>query len=192
MMEWITIAAIILGPVLAVQAQKWIEAARFNQNQRLFIFKRLMATRGTPISPIHVEALNLIDLEFAGRSKKHKQVRTRWKEYLDNLTRLDQDPQKQKEQLPAWSEKNQELLANLLHDMGKAVGYDFDTVHLKRSAYTPIGHANMELENQVMRKLTIEVLAGKKALALDVKSLPQVQSAAPSTPSGELPSDELA
>jgi hypothetical protein len=166
--EWLTIVAILLGPILAVQAQKWIEAARFNKNQRLFIFKRLMATRGTPISPVHVEALNLIDLEFAGRSEKHKQVRTRWKEYLDNLTRLEQDPQKQKEQLPAWSEKNQELLANLLHDMGKAVGYDFDTVHLKRSAYTPLGHANMEL-------------AGKKALALDVKSLPTTPELSPSS-----------
>lgn len=174
-MEWLTILAIILGPVLAVQAQKWIEAANTKKNQRLLIFKKLMATRGTPISPVHVEALNLIDLEFAGRSEKHKQVRTRWKEYLDNLTQLEQDPEKQKAQLPAWSEKNQELLANLLHDMGKAVGYEFDKVQLKRSIYTPVGHANMELEAQLIRRFTVELLAGKRALPMNVWSLPPMQ-----------------
>ena len=43
--EWITVAAIICGPILAVQAQKWIETAREKRNRRLNVFKRLMATR---------------------------------------------------------------------------------------------------------------------------------------------------
>src|SRR4029453_9314693 len=80
--DWIMIAAILCGPVLAVQAQKWIETAREKRNRRLNVFKRLMATRGAVLSPGHVEALNMIDLEFAGRGRRNEQVRRRWREYL--------------------------------------------------------------------------------------------------------------
>ena len=50
-MEWLTIVAIIIGPVLAVQAQKWVELAREKRNFRLHTFKRLMATRGAILRP---------------------------------------------------------------------------------------------------------------------------------------------
>ena len=60
------VIAVILGPILAVQAQKMIEAWRNKREKRITVFRVLMATRGTPISPHHVEALNLIDIEFAG------------------------------------------------------------------------------------------------------------------------------
>jgi hypothetical protein len=187
MIEWITIVAIILGPILAVQAQKWIEAAGAKKNQRLIIFKKLMATRATPISPVHVESLNMIDIEFAGSNKKNEQVRLRWKEYLDHLNSLEQDPIKQKALLPVWSEKNQDLLAELLHDMSKAVGYNFDKVQIRRGIYAPMGHANLEIELQLIRRLLIEVLGGRHALSLDVRSLPQMQPAIPSGPSETLP-----
>ena len=68
MTDWITVLAIIAGPILAVQAQKWVKRVR-EKNQRLWVFKRLMTTRGATVSPGHVEALNAIDLEFAGRGK---------------------------------------------------------------------------------------------------------------------------
>jgi len=46
--DWITVLAIVCGPILAVQAQKWIEALREDKNRRLNTFKGLMATRGAP------------------------------------------------------------------------------------------------------------------------------------------------
>jgi hypothetical protein len=175
------IAAILCGPVLAVQAQKWIETAREKRNRRLNVFKRLMATRGAVISPGHVEALNMIDLEFSGRGSKNEQVRRRWREYLDHLGSLSQDPDQQAQQLPMWTERNGDLLADLLHDMGKAVGYDFDKVQIRRGIYIPMGHANFEIEMQLLRRLLIEVLVGNRSLPLEVRSLPVVQ--APPTPS---------
>jgi|SRR6267154_2890262 len=174
--EWITILALLCGPVLAVQAQKWIENIRERKNRRLFVFKRLMATRGLPVSPAHVEALNMIDLEFAGKDNADEQVRRRWREYLDHLNSLSQDPAMQAMQMPVWTERIGDLLAHLLHDMGKAVGYDFDTVQIRRGIYTPIAHANLEIETQVLRRLLIEVLLGNRSLPLDVRSLPNVQA----------------
>ena len=101
--DWVMVAAILCGPVLAVQAQKWIEVAREKRNRRLNVFKRLMATRGALLSPAHVEALNMIDLEFAGRGRKNETVKTRWKEYLDHLCSLPDDPEQRQQLLPTWN-----------------------------------------------------------------------------------------
>ena len=182
--EWLTIFAILLGPILAVQAQKWVESAKEKRNRRLYIFKRLMATRGAVLSPAHVEGLNMIDLEFAGWGKKNEQVRLKWKEYLDNLASLSDDPKVQEKQLTSWGERNQDLLAELLHEMGKAVGYKFDKVQIRRGIYSPKGHAMRETENQLIRQLSIQVLAGDRALPLDVRSLPGAEQTQPTAPIG--------
>lgn len=187
-MEWLTILAILAGPVLAVQAQKWIELGREKRNLRLYTFKRLMATRGAILSPGHVEALNMIDLEFAGKGKKDAEVRRCWKEYLDNLGSLDQEPEKQKAQMEVWNQKNRDLLAKLLGSMGKAVGYDFDSVQILKGNYTPMGHTNLELELQAFRRGWIEVLLGNRAIPMDVRSfLGQTRAAGSQTPVPEVP-----
>ena len=170
--NWMMIAAVLCGPVLAVQAQKWIETAREKRNRRLNVFKRLMATRGAVLSPAHVEALNMIDLEFGGRGKRNEKVRATWKEYLDHLCNLSEDPEQQRQQLPIWTERKDVLLAELLHEMGSAVGYKFDKVQIRRGIYAPRGHANWELETQLLRRFLIELLAGQRTLPLDVRSLP--------------------
>jgi len=122
----------------------------------------------------------MIDLEFSGKSKRDTQVRQRWKEYLDHLKNLGQDPEQQKEQLLIWTQRKDELLANLLYEMGVAVGYPFDKVEIMRGIYAPIGHANWEFETHALRKLLLEVLAGNRALPMDVRSLPAVER--PPTP----------
>ncbi|MGZ7172458.1 DUF6680 family protein [Burkholderia gladioli] len=59
--------ATLLGPVLAVQAQKWVERAREATNRKQSVFTTLMATRQSRVSIDHVRALNSIDLAFYGR-----------------------------------------------------------------------------------------------------------------------------
>jgi hypothetical protein len=60
------IAATILGPSLAVQAQKAVERATEQRRQKLSVFHVLMATRAARVSPEHVQALNRIELQFSG------------------------------------------------------------------------------------------------------------------------------
>jgi hypothetical protein len=60
----LTIIALILGPILTVQVQKFIDRAKEGKNRRLWVFKTLMATRHATLSIDHVAALNRIDLEF--------------------------------------------------------------------------------------------------------------------------------
>jgi len=58
-------AATVAGPILAVQAQKWIERAGERRRARRAIFHALMSNRATRLHDDFVKALNLIDLEFS-------------------------------------------------------------------------------------------------------------------------------
>ena len=58
------IFATFFGPIVAVQAQKWIENFREKKREKKYVFAMLMYTRGTRVSPEHVQALNRIELAF--------------------------------------------------------------------------------------------------------------------------------
>lgn len=68
------VVATLLGPILAVQAQKWLERNSEIKQRRISIFRALMMTRATALSPVHVEAINAIPMEFCGRSRKIKEI----------------------------------------------------------------------------------------------------------------------
>lgn len=164
-LEILTLAAIILGPIIAVQLQKYLERNREIRNRKLNIFKMLMATRGSTLSADHVEALNRIDLEFSG-NKKYKKVINLWKEYFDNLCKSEEF----KDNPKIWSSRNEELLANLLFEMGQSLDYDFDKVLIKRNIYSPIGHFNYEMENSLIRKGLLNVLNQEKSISMTIVS----------------------
>lgn len=76
--DWVIAGCTLLGPVLAVQAQKWVEGFREQRARRLTIFRRLMATRAQNLNPAHVEALNAVPIDFY----KDKKVMDAWEEYF--------------------------------------------------------------------------------------------------------------
>lgn len=164
--ECLMITATLLGPILAVQAQKYLERWREQKNRKMWIFKTLMTTRATVLSPVHVEALNMIDIEFNGNSKYQRKVSVSWKEYLDHLGSGPSNPSAANYTtlMDAWIDKGKDLLANLLHEMGKGLGYEFDKVHLKKNIYSPSGHARIEMEQDNIRKGLIEILYHNKTI----------------------------
>ncbi|PHV12498.1 DUF6680 family protein [Chitinimonas sp. BJB300] len=91
--DWAVLIATLLGPILAVQAQKAVETFRVKRARKIKLFGTLMATRAGRIAPEHVRALNMIDLVFYGeqtlgihrRSSKEQNILDGWKEYLDHL-----------------------------------------------------------------------------------------------------------
>lgn len=151
--EIITVVALLLGPVIAVQVSAYLERRRNVRDNRIAIFKTLMATRGSVLSMDHVEALNRIDLEFSNKNKYTKVVEA-WKEYFDNLGQKAETD----EQITNWTSRNQDLLSNLLYEMGHSLGYKFDKILIKRNIYSPIGHANIERDNEAIRKGLINFL----------------------------------
>ena len=148
--ELLTIVAIVLGPILAVQIERIISKIKEAKNRRITIYKSLMATRASQLSYEHVRALNSIDVEFYG--KKFHKTRTCWKEYLDHL----EDKTYGIERMNEWETKRNELLIKLINTMGRDVGYNFDNVDIKRRIYAPQGHQQLEYENIEFRKKLID------------------------------------
>lgn len=171
--DWMIVCATLLGPIIAVQVQKAIEAAREARGQKRWVFHQLMATRAAPLSFQHVQALNMIDLAFYGkgpgrRSADSQRVLDQWKEHLDLLS----DRELQNRDLDAWVTKLQDSHVDLLVAIAKDVGYSFDRVLLRKGAYNPEAHGVMEYEENHLRRLTIGFLEGKSAISMNVASFP--------------------
>ena len=62
------------------------------------------------------------------------------------------------------------LLVDLLKEMGICLGYDFDKVHLLKGAYSPQGHANIEMEQNLIRGFIVELFMRNKSLPVDIVS----------------------
>ena len=164
----------LVAPLLAVQAQKWLERHRDDFGRKVHIYKTLMSTRAASVSGIHVQALNSIDLEF--QAKAYSVVRTDWKTLLDHLgSFLKRESQSRQE---AWEDRRQNLLAKLLLNMGKSLKYEFDEVHIKKGIYAPEAHSRMENEQQMVRQGLISLLQGEKPLKMEVVHFPVAQQAA--------------
>ncbi len=173
--DLLIVLSTFLGPVFAVQAQKFIETVRERKNRKRWIFHTLMATRTARIGSDHVQALNMIDLVFYGentfgvhrRSKKEQAIIAAWNEYRDHLgTTYSESAQ------TTWLVKSNDLFVNLLYAMALDVGFSFDKVQLKNSAYSPIAHGDIEQENIATRKAWLEVIEGKRPLKMEILKIP--------------------
>jgi hypothetical protein len=117
----------------------------------------------------------MIDLVFYGqrvmgvqrRTSSEQRVLDCWREYLDHLNnRHDEEP------LAQWVTKGDELFTNILHAIAGDIGYRFDRVQLKRSAYSPIAHGEIEEEQNELRKAALSLVTGKHALKMNVVAMP--------------------
>lgn len=167
--DWLMIAAVFLGPVVAVRLTRYLDNQKEIRERKVNIFKTLMATRAYTVSWAHVEALNRIDLEFDKNNKKERDVIDAWKEYLDLLNNstipIDQ-----------WGVKRVDLLVELLHKMARVLNYDFDKTHIKNSSYSPRAHGETEDEQASLRRGLIEVLVGNRPLPMFITNFPQDES----------------
>jgi len=169
------ILATFSGPIAAVQAQKWIERVREQRNRRLWIFQTLMATRAIRASSNeHVQALNLIDVFFDGKSAKDKAVRNAWLVYLDFFS---QPVPTGEDNARMHNEKGVDLLVALLEAIAKTLGYDFNKVQLKRGGYYPRGHADENTARTIIRDNLVKVLTGVQPVNMAVVSFPVSEEA---------------
>lgn len=120
------IAATALSPLIAVQVTRHLDDRNEERGRKLQVFKTLMATRAYNLSPSHVEALSRIDLEFSASRRSEKAVLDVWQQYLDHLGSKSLAGE-------AWNDKRVDLLVDLLHAMGKSLGYDFNKTKIKNA-----------------------------------------------------------
>ena len=163
MTDWLTILAILLGPIIAVQLTRYLDNKKEERERKLSVFKTLMATRAYTISWDHVVALNRIDLEFDKKNSKEKAVIDSWKAYLDLLGDKSLSPEQ-------WGVRRIDLLIELLHTMAQVLDYDFDKTHIKNSSYSPMAHGTIEEEQRLLRVGLLEVLAGQRSIPITLSN----------------------
>lgn len=161
--------ATLLGPILAIQAQKWLEKERAVKERRMWIFRVLMATRAARLTQHHVEALNSIPIEFYGTDKKLRAIVDAWKAYLDHTGATIGEGGFSNER---WNEKYHELYIELLYLMSQFLGYEFNKVELLKEFYSPKSHHWIESDQEIIRKGLAKLFSGELAIPMDIKSFP--------------------
>jgi hypothetical protein len=159
------IFATLIGPVLAVQAQTWLERKRVRRERQLTIFRTLMATRAALLSPQHVEALNAVPVEFYGAKGKLKEINDAWKLFFDHHVPGVATTE-------VWLQKRLDLLLDLLHLMSQFLGYGFSRAQLSRDIYSPQAHGDLETEQTVIRRGLVKLFNGETVLPMAVKEFP--------------------
>ncbi len=154
--DWLTILAILAAPAVAIQVSLWLAKNQEKRQRRLTIFRALMGTRASTLAREHVQALNVVDVDFYGSDNKSRAVVDALKVYLDHLNSGPVDQ--------AWGTKRAELLVDLLQTMATQLGYQFDKTEIKRTSYMPSGYGDAELDYQEVRKLLLALLRGERGL----------------------------
>jgi hypothetical protein len=157
--EIINLLAILLGPIFAIQVSQIIEKYKRKRERQEYIFKVLMATRGTPLDTRHVEALNMIDVEFYENNKKAQEVLRAWKDYLDHLNLRENATE-------FWVSKGQDLFVELIHKMAICLGYKFEKTDIRKTSYFPQGLGKIQdLQNNILECLG-EIFNGNKGFPI--------------------------
>lgn len=157
---FLNMLAIYYAPIVAIRIQKNIETFNGEKQRQFHIFKILMATRGYNISPEHVQALNMLDIEFYNV----KPIQESWNIYRDHLNSSSEYGANFTE----WNKKRVDYLVDLLYSLSKYFDYGFDKVILKKGFYKPIAHGVYELQESTIREEYIELLKGNKALKVEL------------------------
>lgn len=173
--EWLTIAAIILGPVLAFGIQHWRDVRREDRNRKRKIFNQLLLTLKVPMAPAHVDAINSIPLEFYSSTEIIRAWRL-YTSHLNNSGMLKSNGQR-------WGERKFELLIDLAFEMGKSLGYDhIDKATLRDNLYVPQGYEDREAQFSQIRESLLQALRGERAIPMTMVGPVQVEEPIPPTP----------
>lgn len=183
MVTAVTIAAILLGPILAVQVQKLIERIAQRKEEKRKLSITLMSTRGRTMSLEHVQALNLIDVVFTG--EKDKPVTEAWAELNDHFGSYPKAPVtppngepvegeklKYESEQTAWGSKKEDLLVTLPGTMADSLDDHFDKLLLRKGAYTPQGFGEVEMDQRTILRGLAEVLLGLRDFPMKITETP--------------------
>lgn len=153
-----TILAIVVGPIFAVIISRFMDRNRSEKERKFRIFADLMQTRRIQIDPMHVGALNLIELEFY----KNDDIIRAYRDYINHLHSPLPIPAEQ----DRYIEERRDKFLTLVQAMGRSLGYNFDKHEIERLAYSPIGWSDAQALAQTNAQLFSEVLRGERAIRI--------------------------
>jgi hypothetical protein len=170
-----TILAIYYGPIHAVETTRKNDIDREGNRRRREIFAALMRTRSATLTPDHVWALNLIQVEFVNDPDV---IRA----YRDYIEKLSEEVPEAGSALEAFLQRRRDRFFDLLHEIAKVVGFSLDKRDLERAAYVPVGWENEQTELRLFRRAILELLHGQRGLPVMPFSPQGTQSPFPPPP----------
>jgi len=163
--EWITIAAILIGPVGAVAVQLWIQHYNKIRDQKLWVYGQLTSNRAAWYNVDFVRAMNLVDVVFY-QNKDIRDKRTKLMAHIKKTTTADGVI------LPVEWDVAKDQFAEMLDLMGKELGYEFEHTEIKDSAYYPVAHEKMDRAAIELREKGLAVLEGRAPIGVVVHPAP--------------------
>jgi hypothetical protein len=149
--DWITVTAIVIGPVLALFSQRALDWLREKKSRRVQLYQTVMSFRAPAVwlHPDSLRALNSIDVVFDGKSDKP--IRDAWATVIAHA----------KIKIPAdeagiaeWNARLFDLRVDLYQLLGASVGYNHSVDYIKTQMYYPQYHVDAEQEAvQIRRQL---------------------------------------
>jgi hypothetical protein len=139
--------------VLAVVVTRRVDEARRVRERRMNVFRSLMATRRAPLAAERVVALNMVEIEFYGIPPVEKA-------YQAVIAHINHP-----KPLPlSWNDEHRKLVTKLIAEIGRALGYELQQLDTLDGGYYPEGLADIETEQQAVRRALIQVLTGNRPL----------------------------
>ena len=138
--DYFNIAAILLAPILSVIIGQFLQDQAKKREDKMALFKAIMASRVYGWTTESVYALNIVEIVFAN----NRDVVNQWRAYYDKLCVQATDDSTLK--------KIENELTKLLLEMAKVLGYkDKVTWETIQNPYIPTGMANrIQLQNESM------------------------------------------
>ena len=169
---WAVVAATGLGPIAAVGLTIWRSGVDGQRARRMHVFRTLMATRRSAISNDHVNALNLIEVEFY----RVEAVEQAWRAYIGHLNNKQHDID------PAWDDERERLLAKLLHNIGSVLRYKIESIEIYRGGYAPQGWAHRDARQLGIAEYLHQLSTGTNVVPLWIKGVTRETNPATDAP----------
>lgn len=154
------VIATFLGPILAILASELIHKGRQNQDRKEWVFRTLMTTRSSRLSPDHIQALNHIEFAFS----RNSDIKDAWGLYFTHLkTNRGTTAAENK----VWQTSCDTHLTNLLYKMANDLNISVTKTNIMQPAYYPLGFELNELEQQELRQLLLQLLKNERSINMN-------------------------
>lgn len=148
--DWWLIIGTVMGPILAVAATRIVDELRDNRARRNAVFVSLMSTRRAQLTPEHVQALNLIEIEFSHSARviaELKAYMALMEERVQPLSRFERDEAVKaahKQSDDDLIRRRRRAFGSLVQAIGKKIGRNVDRYDIVEGGYYPGGWGEAE------------------------------------------------
>lgn len=127
---WLTLLAIVVGPIAAVAITLVIEGRRRARETQIQVLRMLISTRHLPSDPAYSTAINLVPVEFQGNSK----VMAAWNSYIEAVRYTPAEQDRETHQGVQVARQT-----TLIFRIMQALGFQLSESDIQISAYASSG-----------------------------------------------------